>query len=88
MVFRRAHPGINLRLATGNTAQVVTAVREGAVDIGFVEGIIDDPLLVIERIARDQLVIHAHDTRIRAASRPSQQKSCITAAVDDAVAQW
>jgi DNA-binding transcriptional LysR family regulator len=37
--FRRAHPGIDIRLAIGNTAQVLSAVNEGAADIGFVEGI-------------------------------------------------
>jgi DNA-binding transcriptional LysR family regulator len=57
VAFHRAHPGINLRLTIGNTAQVVTAVREVDADIGFVGGIIDDPLLAIERVARDQLVI-------------------------------
>jgi DNA-binding transcriptional LysR family regulator len=57
VAFRRAHPGINLRLAIGNTAQVVTAVHEGDADVGFVGGIIDDPLLAIERVARDQLAI-------------------------------
>jgi DNA-binding transcriptional LysR family regulator len=57
VAFHRAHPGINLRLTIGNTAQVVTAVHEGDADIGFVGGIIDDPLLAIERVARDQLVI-------------------------------
>lgn len=57
VAFHRAHPGINLRLTIGNTAQVVTAVREGDANIGFVGGVIDDPLLAIERVARDQLVI-------------------------------
>ena len=57
VAFHHAHPRINVRLAIGNTAQVVSAVHEGEADIGFVGGIIDDPLLVIERVARDQLVI-------------------------------
>src|ERR1700722_2984781 len=57
VAFRRMHPGIDIRLAVGNTAQVAAAVREGAADIGFIEGDIDDPLLAIEHIARDQLVV-------------------------------
>src|SRR5262249_44516546 len=40
VAFHRAHPGINLRLAIGNTAQVIAAVHEGDADMGFVEGII------------------------------------------------
>ncbi len=38
VAFRRAHPGIDIRLAIGNTAQVATAVREGTADIGFHRG--------------------------------------------------
>jgi DNA-binding transcriptional LysR family regulator len=57
VAFRRAHPGIDIRLAIGNTAQVAAAVHGGAADIGFVEGAIDDPSLTIEQVARDQLVI-------------------------------
>jgi DNA-binding transcriptional LysR family regulator len=55
--FRREHPGIGIRLTVGNTAQVAAAVREGAADVGFIEGDIDDPLLAIQHVARDQLVV-------------------------------
>ena len=57
VAFRRAHPGIDIRLTIGNTAQVAAAVHEGVADIGFIEGAVDDPLLTIQRVARDQLVI-------------------------------
>jgi len=57
VAFRRAHRGIDIRLAIGNTAQVAAAVHDGVADIGFIEGAIDDPMLAIERIARDQLVV-------------------------------
>jgi DNA-binding transcriptional LysR family regulator len=57
VAFRRAHPGIVIRLTIGNTAQVAAAVHEGVADIGFIEGAIDDPVLTVEQVARDQLVI-------------------------------
>jgi DNA-binding transcriptional LysR family regulator len=57
VAFRRAHPSIDIRLTIGNTAQVADAVHDGNADIGFIEGKIDDPMLTIEQIARDQLVI-------------------------------
>src|SRR6202011_101107 len=57
VTFRREHPGIDIRMAVGNSAQVASAVREGAADVGFIEGEIDEPLLAIEHVARDQLVI-------------------------------
>jgi DNA-binding transcriptional LysR family regulator len=57
VAFRRAYPRIDIRLTIGNTAQVAAAVREGAAEIGFVEGAIEDPLLILEQVARDHLVV-------------------------------
>jgi DNA-binding transcriptional LysR family regulator len=57
VAFRRQYPGIDIRLSIGNTAQVAAAVHEGIADIGFIEGAIDDPMLVSEQVARDQLVV-------------------------------
>jgi DNA-binding transcriptional LysR family regulator len=57
VAFRRAHPGVEIRLGIGNTAQVASAVHDGAAELGFVEGMTDDPSLIAEPVARDQLVI-------------------------------
>ncbi|HBK07931.1 MAG TPA: LysR family transcriptional regulator [Acetobacteraceae bacterium] len=57
VAFRRTYPNIDLRLAVGNTAQVAAAVHEGIAELGFVEGLIDDPVLASVQVARDQLVI-------------------------------
>ena len=57
VAFRRRHSGIDIRLTIGNTAQVAAAVHEGIADIGFIEGAIDDPMLVSEQVARDQLLV-------------------------------
>lgn len=43
--FHEAHPGIELEVAMGNTAQVARAVAEGEAELGLVEGEIDDPVL-------------------------------------------
>jgi DNA-binding transcriptional LysR family regulator len=59
VAFRRAYPGIDIRLGVGNTAQVATAVYEGAADVGFIEGAVDNPMLLTEKVARDQLMIVA-----------------------------
>ena len=55
--YRVRHPGISLRLRIGNTQSVSGWVQEGAVDIGFVEGAIDDPAFIIEPVADDELVL-------------------------------
>jgi len=57
VAFRRAHPGIDIRLTIGNTTEVAAAVREGVAEIGFVEGVIDDTALALDQVARDQLVV-------------------------------
>ena len=55
--FRRSHPGVAIRLSICNTIRAAAAVRGGEADLGFVEGEVDDPVLVSETVARDQLVI-------------------------------
>jgi DNA-binding transcriptional LysR family regulator len=57
VAFRQAHPGIEIRLTIGNTAQVAAAVHDGTAELGFVEGAVEDPALVAEPVARDRLVI-------------------------------
>jgi DNA-binding transcriptional LysR family regulator len=55
--FRRTYPGVEIRLAVGNTAQVAAAVHHGAAELGFVEGAVEDPLLQAQTVAADQLVL-------------------------------
>jgi DNA-binding transcriptional LysR family regulator len=57
VAFRRAYPGIEIRLTVGNTTQAASAVRDGIAELGFVEGVVDDPMLTTQPIARDQLVV-------------------------------
>ena len=57
VAFRRAHPGIDLRLTIGNTAQVIAAVTDGGAELGFVEGASEAPLLASDVMARDRLLI-------------------------------
>jgi DNA-binding transcriptional LysR family regulator len=55
--FQRRFPGIALRLYIGNTEQIATAVVDGAVDFGLVEGETDYPLLSCRRIVGDSLIV-------------------------------
>jgi DNA-binding transcriptional LysR family regulator len=57
VAFRRAYPGIDIKLAVGNTNQVAAAVHTGAAELGFVEGTVEDPVLSSRPVARDQLVV-------------------------------
>jgi len=55
--FRRAYPGITTSLAIRNSETVAAMVREGVVDLGFVEGAIDDPALSASVVAEDEMVV-------------------------------
>ncbi|MFA6268070.1 MAG: LysR family transcriptional regulator [Pseudolabrys sp.] len=55
--YRSAYPGIALNLTLGNTESVAAMVRDGAVDLGFVEGEIDEPTLAVSAVADDELIV-------------------------------
>ncbi|SDD45376.1 DNA-binding transcriptional regulator, LysR family [Belnapia rosea] len=57
VAFRRAYPGIEIRLEIGNTAQVAAAVHEGLAELGFVEGAVEDEQLLGQVVAADRLVL-------------------------------
>ncbi len=57
VAFRRAYPQIALRLLIGNSEEVAAAVENRTVELGFVEGAVENPHLASMPVARDQLVI-------------------------------
>ena len=57
--FHAAHPGVELDVAAGNTREAAAAVREGAAELGFVEGEVDDPSLSEEVVTSDRMVLVA-----------------------------
>lgn len=54
--FLKEHPGIEARVRVGNTREVVELVKSGEVEIGLVEGPVEDPDVVCRAFARDELV--------------------------------
>ena len=59
VAFKSAYPAITVALREGNSLDVATAVRNGAADIGFAEGALDDTALTFVGVARDRLVVVA-----------------------------
>jgi len=57
VAFQRVYPQVKIRLAIGNTVQVAKSVVDGAVELGFAEGPVDEPVLSSERVDCDQLVL-------------------------------
>ncbi|MDY7577996.1 LysR family transcriptional regulator [Herbaspirillum sp. RTI4] len=54
--FHQRYPQIALSLTIGNTQQVAQAVTDGAADLGFIEGEIDEPELITETVGQDHIV--------------------------------
>ena len=79
--FRRAHPGIEIKLTVGNTAEVAAAVLAGTVELGFVEGPVERGAFEVVEVARDQLVV------VVAADHPWAGRSDVTAA-ELAAGEW
>jgi len=57
VAFHRTYPDIALRVGIGNTAQVAKAVMDGAAELGFIEGAVDEPALLSEPLTEDRLVV-------------------------------
>ena len=58
--FHQTYPGVALMVSVGNSTEVINAIIDGAVELGFVEGPeegLQDRRLAIELIARDDLVM-------------------------------
>jgi DNA-binding transcriptional LysR family regulator len=56
-VFHAANPRVRLNVAIRNTHEVESAVAEGEVSIGLVEGPTQNPALIRTRIDHDQMVL-------------------------------
>ncbi|MGH6761002.1 MAG: LysR family transcriptional regulator [Phyllobacterium sp.] len=55
--FHTQYPSVEIDLTIGNTQTVAQAVHEGAAEIGFIEGDIDEPALSSRVVANDRLII-------------------------------
>jgi DNA-binding transcriptional LysR family regulator len=55
--FKQRHPGIEIRMEIGNTAEVAEAVASGRADLGFTEGEVDYESLAERTIAEDTMVL-------------------------------
>ena len=57
--FADRFPAVALRLSVSNTTHVASAVAEGAADLGFIEGEIDNPRLTRLSLATDRIALFA-----------------------------
>ncbi len=55
--FRTRYPGIEVSVEIGNTRFVAGRVRDGSVDLGIVEGAVEDRLLEVTTVGEDEMVL-------------------------------
>lgn len=55
--FHLAYPDVDLDVRVGNTREAADAVVNGAADLGYVEGELDDPRFASETVGEDRLVL-------------------------------
>ncbi|RDV02381.1 LysR family transcriptional regulator [Undibacter mobilis] len=84
--YREKYPGIALSLIVGNTETVAAMVREGTVDLGFVEGEIDEPALTAIPVADDQLIVVTRADRAMEHRQPKNRQPL--GAVDLKAMRW
>jgi DNA-binding transcriptional LysR family regulator len=55
--YMQTYPEVKISLKEGNTKKIVDLIKEGQLDVGFVEGSVRDPEVIIEKVAMDELII-------------------------------
>jgi DNA-binding transcriptional LysR family regulator len=81
VTYRQRYPLVDVRMAIGNTDDVVRALNDGAAELGFIEGTTEDPAIITHQAARDQLVL------VVSADHPWAKRRDITAA-DFPKSEW
>ncbi len=57
--FKESFPDVKIKLKVANTTGIVTMVEDNAIDLGIVEGAINNKLLLVEACQVDKLVVIA-----------------------------
>jgi DNA-binding transcriptional LysR family regulator len=59
--YMNNYPDVKIGLKEGNTQQIVELLKSGKIDVGFIEGIVQDPEIIKEIIGVDELVVVTAD---------------------------
>ena len=59
--YMNNYADVKISLKEGNSAEIVDLIKAGAIDIGFIEGIVSDHEIIEEKIGVDELVVVTAD---------------------------
>ncbi len=62
--YMNSYPDVKIELKEGNTQQIVELLKNGKIDVGFIEGIVHDPEIIKEIIGVDELIVVTTDTSL------------------------
>ena len=60
--YMNNYPDVKVALKEGNTKNIVDLIKEGRLDVGFIEGVVNDGDIIKEIIGVDELVVVTTDT--------------------------
>lgn len=55
--YMSAYPDVKITLKEGNTKEIADMIKEGSLDIGFVEGLVSGSDIIKEKIGIDELIV-------------------------------
>ena len=62
--YMNNYPDVKVALKEGNTKNIVEFIKEGKLDVGFIEGMVNDPDIIKEVIGIDELVVVTTDPEL------------------------
>jgi len=59
--YMNNYPDVKISLKEGNSTEIADMIKEGVIDIGFIEGVVKDPEIIAEKIGVDELIVVTAD---------------------------
>jgi DNA-binding transcriptional LysR family regulator len=59
-----AYPNVKITLKEGNPKEISTMIKDGTIDIGFVEGVVSEFDIIQEKIGEDKLLVVTADVSL------------------------
>jgi DNA-binding transcriptional LysR family regulator len=66
--YMNSYPDVKIALKEGNTKKIAELIKEGELDVGFIEGMVNDPDIVKSIVGVDELVVVTADQTLNSES--------------------
>ena len=63
--YMNTYPEVKVALKEGNTKKIVELIKDGELDVGFIEGVVNDPEIIKTIIGVDELVVVTTDKSLK-----------------------